>query len=128
MNCRGEPCWIGRGGRSGICAGRPGRRCCGRCNFRRSNSRPELTEATGLSQASVSNVVRELLDEGMVIEAGSVLLGDRMLPAIREAAGRHALRHPFAATSIELGRLGPEALTLGAATLPVERFLHGAGR
>ena len=36
-----------------------------------------------------------------------------MLPAIHDAARRHSLRHPFAATSIELGRLGPEAVTTG---------------
>src|SRR5579864_4783875 len=35
-------------------------------------SRPELSEATGLSPASVSNVVRELIAEGLVAEAGSV--------------------------------------------------------
>src|ERR1700677_4532477 len=35
-------------------------------------SRPELSEISGLSPASVSNVVRELLDEGVLIEAGSV--------------------------------------------------------
>src|SRR5580658_1905440 len=35
-------------------------------------SRPELSEISGLSPASVSNVVRELLDEGIVTEAGSV--------------------------------------------------------
>src|SRR5205085_1202046 len=40
--------------------------------FSQPRSRQELSEATGLSQASVSNVVRELLDEGIVIEAGSV--------------------------------------------------------
>ena len=40
--------------------------------FNQPRGRPELSEATGLSQASVSNVVRELLDEGIVIEAGSV--------------------------------------------------------
>jgi predicted NBD/HSP70 family sugar kinase len=54
-----------------------------------------------------------------------LLLGDRLLPAIREAARRHALRHPFAETSIELCRLGPDAVALGAATLPVEHLLSG---
>jgi hypothetical protein len=49
-----------------------------------------------------------------------------MLPAIRDAARRHSLRHPFADTSIELGRLGPDAVAMGAATLPIERFLNGA--
>src|SRR5580698_10122284 len=35
-------------------------------------SRQDLSEATGLSSASVSNVIRELIAEGIVIEAGSV--------------------------------------------------------
>jgi hypothetical protein len=48
-----------------------------------------------------------------------------MLPAIREAAREHSLRHPFAQTSIELGRLGPDAVALGAATLPIEALLSG---
>ena len=55
-----------------------------------------------------------------------LLLGERSLPAIREAARRHSLRQPFAETSIELCRLGPDAVALGAATLPVERLLNGA--
>src|SRR6201992_515966 len=33
-------------------------------------SRLELSAATGLSAASVTNVVRELIDEGIVIETG----------------------------------------------------------
>src|SRR6266487_5495273 len=35
-------------------------------------SRQALSEATGLSAASVSNVIRELIGEGIVVEAGSV--------------------------------------------------------
>lgn len=57
-----------------------------------------------------------------------LLLGRRLLPAIRESAERHSLRHPFAAASIELGVLGPESVVLGAATLPLEAFLNGAVR
>lgn len=55
-----------------------------------------------------------------------LLLGERYLPAIRGATRRHALRQPFAETSIELCRLGPDAVARGAATLPVERLLNGA--
>src|SRR4051794_85731 len=40
--------------------------------FEQPLSRPDLSAATGLSPASVSNVVRELIDEGIVVEAGSV--------------------------------------------------------
>ena len=57
-----------------------------------------------------------------------LLLGGRLLPAIRESARRNSLRHLFAAASIELGQLGPEAVTYGAATLPMEDFLNGASR
>ena len=55
-----------------------------------------------------------------------LLLGARLLPEIREAARQHSLRHPFAASSLELGRLGPGVVALGAATLPVESFLNGS--
>src|SRR3984893_8768440 len=40
--------------------------------FDRPCSRFDLSEATGLSAASVSNVIRELIDEGIAAEAGSV--------------------------------------------------------
>ena len=57
-----------------------------------------------------------------------LLLGGRLLPAIHESARRNSLRHLFDAASIELGQLGPEAVTFGAATLPVQDFLNGATR
>jgi predicted NBD/HSP70 family sugar kinase len=57
-----------------------------------------------------------------------LLLGGRLLPAIRESARRNSLRHLFAAASIELGQVGPEAVTYGAATLPMGDFLNGASR
>jgi predicted NBD/HSP70 family sugar kinase len=55
-----------------------------------------------------------------------LLLGGPLLPQIRESARQHSLWHPFAATSIELGSLGPGAVALGAATLPLESFLNGS--
>jgi predicted NBD/HSP70 family sugar kinase len=57
-----------------------------------------------------------------------LLLGARLLPAIRESARRNSLRHLFAAATIELGQRGPEAVAFGAATLPMEDFLNGASR
>lgn len=54
-------------------------------------------------------------------------LGERHLPAIREATARHALRQPYAQTSIELCRLGPDAVAMGAATLPMTRLLRDGG-
>jgi predicted NBD/HSP70 family sugar kinase len=54
-----------------------------------------------------------------------LLLGEHMLPAIRAAARERSLRHLFTETSIELGSLGPDAVALGAATLPIKAFLDG---
>lgn len=41
----------------------------------------------------------------------------------------HARRHPAARVGIELGRLGPDTLTVGAAPLPLaDLFAHGGRR
>src|SRR6516164_3654136 len=84
----------------------------------------ETADHLGAGIASLIN----LFNPERVILGGwaGLLLGGRLLPRIRESAHRHSLRHPFAATSLELGQLGPEAVALGAATLPVEVFLNGA--
>ena len=55
-----------------------------------------------------------------------LLLGQHMLPAIRASAREHALSHPFDQTTITMGRLGPDAVARGAATLPIQAFLNGA--
>ncbi|WP_067474356.1 ROK family transcriptional regulator [Actinomadura hibisca] len=77
--------------------------------------------------AGIADLIN-LFDPERVILGGwaGLLLGERLLPAIREAARRHSRVHPFATVSIELCRMGPDAVALGAATLPVERFLNGA--
>jgi predicted NBD/HSP70 family sugar kinase len=85
----------------------------------------ETAEYLGVGIGSLIN----LFSPDRVILAGwaGLLLGPRLLPAIRESARRSALRHPFAAASIELGQLGPEASVFGAATLPMEDFLRDHG-
>jgi predicted NBD/HSP70 family sugar kinase len=55
-------------------------------------------------------------------------LGQAYLPRLREATARHALRRPFGQVSIELCRLGPDAVALGAATLPIAALLADGGR
>ena len=54
-----------------------------------------------------------------------LLLGQRLLPAIRSSAREHALSHPYAETTISAGRIGPDAVARGAATLPIQAFLNG---
>ena len=56
-----------------------------------------------------------------------LLLAEEILPRVREVAREHALRYPFSRTTLELGRLGRDAVARGAATLPVARFLDAGG-
>jgi predicted NBD/HSP70 family sugar kinase len=75
---------------------------------------------------SIGNLVNLFNPERVILGGwAGLMLGERMLPAIREAARTHSLRYPFEQTSIELGRLGPDAVALGAATLPIEALLSG---
>jgi predicted NBD/HSP70 family sugar kinase len=74
----------------------------------------------------IANLINLFNPERIILGGwAGLLLGDKLLPAIRAAARQHSLRHPFAETVIELGQLGPDAVALGAATLPIERFLSG---
>jgi predicted NBD/HSP70 family sugar kinase len=88
-----------------------------------------LQETARYLGAGLADLINLFGPERVIIGGwAGLLVGGRMLPAIREAAGQHALRHRFARTTIELGQLGPDAVALGAATLPMERFLGGVLR
>ena len=87
----------------------------------------EILDATALYLGtSIANLINLFNPERIILGGwAGLLLGAHMLPAIRAAARERSLRHLFAETSIELGRLGPDAVALGAATLPIEDFLGG---
>ena len=86
-----------------------------------------LDETAQYLGAGIGTLINLFNPERVILGGwGGLLLGERLLPDIREAARQHSLRHPFASTSIELGRLGPDVVALGAATLPVESFLNGS--
>ncbi|HZR52155.1 MAG TPA: ROK family transcriptional regulator [Streptosporangiaceae bacterium] len=88
-----------------------------------------LAETAEYLGVGIGNLINLFNPERVVLGGwAGLLLGARLLPAVRESARRHSLRHPFAAASIELGQLGPEAVAFGAATLPMEDFLNGASR
>jgi predicted NBD/HSP70 family sugar kinase len=88
-----------------------------------------LAETADYLGAGIASLINLVNPERVILGGwAGLLLGRRLLPAIRESARRHSLSHPFAATSLELGQLGPEAVALGAATLPVEAFLNGSAR
>ena len=88
-----------------------------------------LDETAEFIGAGVANLVNLFNPEYIVI-GGWVgqMIGPRLLPRIRETAAARALRYPFSHVAIELGRLGPDAVAMGAATLVVERFLADGGR
>jgi predicted NBD/HSP70 family sugar kinase len=88
-----------------------------------------LAETAEYLGVGIGNLINLFNPERVILGGwAGLLLGGRLLPAIRESAQRHSLRQPFAAASIELGELGPEAVAFGAATLPMEDFLNGAWR
>lgn len=77
---------------------------------------------------SIGNLINLFNPERIIIGGwAGLLLARELLPRVLEVARAHALRHPFAKASIEVGGLGPDAVALGAATLPVARFLLTAG-
>ena len=76
----------------------------------------------------IGNLVNLFNPERVIIGGwAGLLLAGRLLPQIREVAREHALHYPFSRTAVELGRLGPDAVARGAATLPVARFLNSGG-
>ncbi|HEV7898456.1 MAG TPA: ROK family transcriptional regulator [Planosporangium sp.] len=89
-----------------------------------------LEDTAGYLGAGIANLVNLFNPERIVLGGWAGLaLGARLLPRIREAAGAQALAHPFGQTTIELCRLGPDAVAVGAATLPVADLLvRGARR
>ncbi|WP_432011927.1 ROK family protein [Streptomyces cucumeris] len=88
-----------------------------------------LEEAAVYLGAGIANLVNLFNPQRIVLGGWAGLrFGARMLPRIRESVAAHALRRPYAHTAIELGTLGPDGVALGAATLPVCRFLADGAR
>jgi|SRR5579883_749616 predicted NBD/HSP70 family sugar kinase len=77
--------------------------------------------------AGIANLINLFNPERIILGGWAGLtLGARLLPRVREIAGQYSLRHAYAHSEIVLGRLGPDAVARGAATLPVARFLATA--
>ncbi|KAA2255976.1 ROK family transcriptional regulator [Solihabitans fulvus] len=95
---------------------------------RATRAREVLAETALYLGVGIANLVNLFNPERIIIGGwAGLLLGERLLPEIRDAASAHALRHPYAQTSIELCQLGPDSVALGAATLPIARFLATGG-
>jgi predicted NBD/HSP70 family sugar kinase/biotin operon repressor len=87
-------------------------------------ARQILDETVQYLGAGIGSLINLFNPERVIIGGwAGTLLCARLLPRIRAEAADHALRQPFAQTSIEPCTLGDDALALGAATLPVEQLL-----
>lgn len=87
-----------------------------------------LEETAGYLGAGIANLINLFNPERIVLGGWAGLaLGGALLPRIRAVAAAHALRHPYGQASIELCRLGPDAVSVGAATLPVAALLATGG-
>ncbi|MEV4248153.1 ROK family protein [Streptosporangium canum] len=85
---------------------------------------PVLAETAAYLGVGLSNLINLINPERIVIGGwAGLLLGRHLLAEIRAASADNSLAQPYAATSIVLGRLGPDAVALGAATLVLEKFL-----
>jgi predicted NBD/HSP70 family sugar kinase len=87
-----------------------------------------LAETVGYLGAGFATLINLFNPERIVLGGWAGLaLGERFMPEIRTATAEHALRQPFAQTSIVPCELGQDAVALGAATLPVGRLLSNGG-
>ncbi|MET7766359.1 ROK family transcriptional regulator [Streptomyces sp. NPDC005393] len=93
-------------------------------------AREVLEETAVYLGAGIADLINLFNPERIVLGGwAGLLLGGRVLPRIRAATAAYALRRPFAQTDIGLAQLGPDAVALGAATLPLAHFLAtGAAR
>lgn len=87
-----------------------------------------IDEMVGQLGAGIAGLINLFSPERIVLGGPSGLaLGERFLPDIRVAAARYALHHPYSKTRIDLCQLGPDAVAMGAATLPIARMLADGG-
>ncbi len=87
------------------------------------DARALLSESVQYLGASIGSLIN-LINPELVVLGGwaGALLGDVILPELREVVERYAL---YAGTRLELSQLGWDAVSLGAASLAVQAFLVG---
>ncbi|WP_326822249.1 ROK family protein [Streptosporangium sp. NBC_01756] len=85
---------------------------------------PVIEETADYLGAGLANLINLFNPERIVIGGwAGLMLGRHHLTRIKRSAADNSLTQPYGTASIVLGRLGPDAVALGAATLVVEDFL-----
>ncbi|MEV0373936.1 ROK family protein [Streptomyces sp. NPDC050636] len=92
-------------------------------------ARSVLEETAEYLGAGISDLINLFSPERVLIGGWAGLqLGPHLLPAVRAHATAYALAHPAGRVTIDMGTLGPDAVTVGAATLPLADFFANGGR
>ncbi|WP_062428280.1 ROK family protein [Herbidospora daliensis] len=85
---------------------------------------PVVDETVEFLGAGLANLINLFNPERIVVGGwAGLLLGQHQLTTIKQKAAENCLTQPYSTASIVLGRLGPDAVALGAATLVVDEFL-----
>ncbi|MBD3009092.1 ROK family transcriptional regulator [Streptomyces sp. 5-10] len=91
-------------------------------------ARAVLEETAAYLGAGIADLINLFNPERIILGGwAGLLLGGRVLPRIRAATASYALHRPYAQAEIGLAELGPDAVALGAATLPLAHFLATGG-
>ncbi|MFE6892556.1 ROK family protein [Streptomyces sp. NPDC057694] len=86
----------------------------------------ETAEYLGAGLSDLVNLFQP--DRILVGGWAGLQLGERFLTSVRRHLPTYALSYPASRVGVELGRLGPDAVTVGAATLPLAAFFARGGR
>ncbi|MER6676641.1 ROK family protein [Streptomyces sp. NPDC000983] len=93
------------------------------------DARALLAETAEYIGAGLSDLINLFQPERILIGGWAGLrLGPALLPEVRRHAAAYALRYPAERVSVDLGGLGPDAVTVGAAILPLADFFAHGGR
>ncbi|MFF6999666.1 ROK family protein [Streptomyces sp. NPDC008313] len=88
-----------------------------------------LAETAEYLGAGLSDLINLFQPERILVGGWAGLqLGPRFLDTVRAHALSYALTYPAGRVGIHLGRLGPDAVTVGAAILPLADFFAHGGR
>ncbi|MBT2527899.1 ROK family transcriptional regulator [Streptomyces sp. ISL-99] len=88
-----------------------------------------LRETAEYFGAGLSGLINLFQPERVLVGGWAGLqLGARFLADVREHAAAYSMTYPAERATIGLGALGPDAVTVGAATLPLAGFLDAGGR